>query len=135
MSGSPVGLTKDAGWEAGKSKTLPLTPEQAWDLLLSPAGLAAWLGDDLAALPHEKGARYETAHGTTGEVRSFRPVERMRVTWQPPGRDAPATLQVALRPGPRGTAIGFHAERLSGPEEREALIARWGEALARLAPD
>jgi uncharacterized protein YndB with AHSA1/START domain len=131
---SPVGLTRDAGWELGVSRTLPLDADAAWALLLSPAGLAAWLGDDLAALPDAVGATYATAGGTTGELRSLHPGDRVRVTWRPPGRDAPATLQAVVRPAARGASIRLHAERLAGPDEREALRDRWRAALAALAP-
>ena len=41
----PTGLTKDAGWQVGVSRTLPIDVGAAWDYLLSPAGLAHWLGD------------------------------------------------------------------------------------------
>ncbi len=131
---TPVGLTRDAGWQVGVSRTLALDPDAAWALLLSPAGLAAWLGDDLAALPAAKGERYAAAGGTTGELRSLRPGDRVRVTWQPPGRGAPATLQAVVRPAAGGASVRLHAERLDGPEEREALRARWRAALEELAP-
>ena len=133
MTAPPVGLTRDAGWQVGVSRTLPLDLDAAWALLLSPAGLAAWLGDDLPALPQAAGEPYTTAGGTTGEIRSRREHDRVRVTWRPPGREAPATLQATVRPAARGASIGLHAEHLTGPEEREALRARWITALERLA--
>ncbi len=134
MTDPPVGLTRDAGWQVGVARTLPLDPEAAWALLLSPAGLAAWLGDDLPALPAEPGAAYRTAGGTSGEVRSHHPGDRVRVTWRPPGREAPATLQATVRPAARGASIRLHAERLAGPDERAALRARWRAALAARTP-
>ena len=42
---SPVGLTKDAGWQIGVRKTLPVALEDAWNLLVSEEGLSLWLGD------------------------------------------------------------------------------------------
>jgi hypothetical protein len=57
-----------------------------------------------------------------------RRAERVRVTWQPPGRPAPATLQVALRETAAGCAIGLHAETVSA-EEREETRARFHRAL------
>ena len=34
----PVGRTKDAGWEIGVSRTLPITPQEAWARIEDPAG-------------------------------------------------------------------------------------------------
>lgn len=36
----PTGLTRDAGWEIGVSKTLPRPPAEVWDFIASPAGVA-----------------------------------------------------------------------------------------------
>ncbi len=128
----PTGLTKDAGWQAGASRTLPWTREQAWEVLTSSAGLAAWLGR-VEALPAEVGQPYRTTDGTTGELRSLRPLDRVRLTWRPAGRRAPATLQVALSDGARGTVVRLHADRLDDAAEREQVLARFASALDVLA--
>ena len=39
-----AGLTKDAGWEIGVSRTVPYPVEQVWDLLLSSRGAQALAG-------------------------------------------------------------------------------------------
>jgi uncharacterized protein YndB with AHSA1/START domain len=131
MSERPVGLTQDAGWEVGASRTFPISVEAAWDLMVSPAGVAIWLGEGVE-LPLEKGDAYETADGTTGEIRSVRPRDRMRLTWRPADREHEATLQFALRETPTGCAIGFHAEHLVSAEDREATRERLRGALDRL---
>ena len=53
MPDTPVGLTKDAGWQIGVSRTLPVTTEEAFAVVLSPEGLAVWRGDgvDCASTP------------------------------------------------------------------------------------
>ena len=127
----PTELTRDAGWQIGASRTFPVDRETAWAFLTAPAGLALWLGEGVAA-PLARGERYTTADGTTGEVRSVRPLDRVRLTWQPPGRPEPATVQLALTPAATGTTVRFHTDRLSGPEEREALRRRWAGVLDRL---
>lgn len=105
--------------------------QAAWDLMLSPAGVAIWLGEGVP-LPLETGGRYETADGTAGEIRSVRPRDRVRLTWRPPDREQEATLQFALRETPTGCAIGFHAEHLVSAEDREAVRARLRGVLDRL---
>lgn len=132
MSDRPVGLTQDVGWEVGASKTVPLSLEAAWDLMVSPDGVAIWLGEGVR-LPLEKGARYETADGTTGEIRSVRPRDRVRLTWRPVDREQEATLQFALTETPTGCAIGFHAEHLTSAEDREIVREQLRDVLERLA--
>jgi uncharacterized protein YndB with AHSA1/START domain len=131
MSERPVGLTQDVGWEVGASKTLPLSLQAAWDLMVSPDGVAIWLGDGVQ-LPLQKGETYETADGTRGEIRSVRPLDRVRLTWRPADREQEATLQFALRETPTGCAVGFHAEHLVSAEDREAVRERLRGVLERL---
>ncbi len=45
MTERPVGLTRDAGWQIGVSRTLPIDLETAWKLLTSRMGLGLWLGE------------------------------------------------------------------------------------------
>ena len=117
-----TGLTKDAGWQAGASRTLPLTLDALWDLIMSPEGLALWLGP-LAELPGECGMTYRTADGVTGEVRSVHRRDRLRLTWRPSGRPEDAVLQLTVRPASKGTTLQLHAERLFDADERAAVIA------------
>ncbi|MFI2370489.1 SRPBCC domain-containing protein [Streptomyces sp. NPDC018833] len=129
-----TGLTKDAGWEIGVSRTLPLAPAAVWDFIASAEGVALWLGDGVR-LPTRKGAAYETTDGITGEVRSYRPGDRIRVTY------GTSTVQVAVsaaRSG-NGAVLRFHQERLAGAEERERRRAHWQavatEVMAALGVD
>lgn len=124
---SPVGLTKDAGWQIGVSRVVRHPVEEVWDLLMSAEGLACWLGPG-AELPSTVGEAYAAHDGTTGELRSLRPHDRVRLTHQPPGQEHATTVQVALTPpasGPTGTTIRFHQERLTSAEERERQRAHW----------
>ena len=129
---TPVGKTQDAGWEIGVSKTVDHPREKVWDLLTSPEGLAAWVGPG-ARLEPEAGAPYEADDGTVGEVRSFRPLDRIRITWEPPGWDHDSTVQVAVS-GDRSdkTRIGLHQERLADADERERQREHWQAVMARL---
>ena len=113
----PTGLTKGAGWQIGVSRTLPCTPEEAWDLLTSDVGRA------VGQAPED---------GTAGEVRSLRPLDRMRVIWTPAGWDHDTTVQVVVRPAKTGTSIRFHQERMASADERERQRAHWSAVLDRL---
>lgn len=131
---SPVGRTKDAGWEIGVSRTVGLDVEALWERITSAEGLAIWLGDVVGGeLPVEPGAPYRTADGTTGEVRSFRRLDRLRLTHRPPGAERDSTVQIALSTAPSGrTRITFHQERLSDAAERERQRAHWQSVAERL---
>ncbi len=131
MTERPVGLTRDAGWQIGVSRTLPIDLETAWKLLTSRMGLGLWLGEGVPS-PLTKGACYRTKEGTSGEVRSVRPLDRVRLTWQPEGRAAPATVQVVVAPSPRGCSVRFHTDHLASEDEREAMRTHWREVLDRL---
>lgn len=131
MTERPVGLTRDAGWQIGVSRTFPASLDTAWKLLTSRTGLGLWLGEDVPS-PLTKGGCYRTKEGTSGEVRSVRPLDRMRLTWQPEGRAAPATVQVTVAPSPLGCSVRFHTEHLASEQEREAMRTHWREVLDRL---
>ena len=127
-----LGETEGAGFEIGVQKTLPLLSEHVWNLLTQPEGLALWLGA-VPCLRWEKGAPYETAEGTRGEIRSFTPEKHVRLTWQPPQFAAPSTLQVSLTPSGTKTALRFHQEKLASAETREQMRAHWRAVLQKLA--
>jgi uncharacterized protein YndB with AHSA1/START domain len=131
MSERPVGLTKDAGWEIGVSRTFPVSPEAAWDAITSPEGVAIWVGEG-AGLGSERGDAYATADGTEGELRSRRPGDRVRLTRRLPGREDAAIVQVVVRPAASGASIRFHTERLRDAEEREAMREHWRGVLDEL---
>ena len=116
----PTGRTKDAGWQIGASRTLPHPAPIVWDLISRPEGLALWLGPGTVLTP-ERGAPYRTTAGVTGEVRGYRPADRIRVT------HGTTTVQVTLTPTADGarTMLRFHQEHLASVEEREQQRAHW----------
>lgn len=87
-----VGQTQDVGFQIGVSRTLDHPPEAVWNFLTGSDGLAVWLGEG-AELGAEKGETYRALDGTEGEIRSFRPVDRLRLTWRPPGWDHDTTCR------------------------------------------
>ncbi|RJL31979.1 SRPBCC family protein [Bailinhaonella thermotolerans] len=129
-----VGETKDAGFQIGVSRTLPHPRERVWDFVVSPEGLALWLGDlgDAVRLTPGKGARYTTAGGTTGEVRSFREYDRVRLTWRPRDWDHDTTVQVAVSGDGGKTVLRFHQEWLADAGERSQQREHWRAAMDRV---
>jgi uncharacterized protein YndB with AHSA1/START domain len=122
---SEVGRTRDAGWQIGVSKTIDLPVEEVWAFITSPAGVAIWLGEGVTVLS-ERGAGYETAAGVRGETRSFRELDRLRLTWQPPDWTHDTTLQLVVTPAGEGrTRLTVHQERLADAAEREQQRRHW----------
>ena len=129
MSDQPTGLTEGAGWEIGVSRTVAFPLEEVWDYLTSAEGSAVWLGAGVHRLD-EPGGAYQTSEGTAGEIRSFHPLDRLRLTWQPPGWNHDSTVQVTVSSAGSGrTIVRFHQERLAGADEREQQRAHWRAVL------
>ncbi len=91
------------------------------------------MGSHLARRRGLPGAREgrddETGDGTVGEVRSFRPLDRIRLTWQAPDWDHESIVQVAIRAKGAKTLIRFHQERLANAAERERQRQHWSAVM------
>ncbi|NPV55113.1 MAG: SRPBCC domain-containing protein [Anaerolineae bacterium] len=127
-----TGQTRDAGWQMGARRTFPVTPARAWEWLLSPEGLADWLGAG-AQLDLVGGALYTLPDGTRGEVRVFKPGSHLRLTWQPPGWQRPSTIQVRVLSAKRGSTLAFHQEHLPDANARAERLAHFQAVLDGLA--
>jgi uncharacterized protein YndB with AHSA1/START domain len=129
MRERPTGLSRDVGWEIGVSRTVPFPLAEVWDFLTSPEGSSVWLGAGVDRLD-EPGEAYETSAGTSGEIRSFRPRDRVRLTWQPPDWDHDSTVQFTVSSAGAGrTVVRFHQERLTDAGEREQQRTHWRAVL------
>ena len=131
-SPKPVGLTKDTGWQVGSRRTHPISLEPAWQIVTSDRGLGVWLGE-VRNLDLEVGAKYELADGTTGEVRVFKPLSHLRITYFPPDWPRASTIQVRVIPASQKTQISFHQEHIPGPDEREQRKRHFHSAHDKMA--
>lgn len=128
----PVGLTAAAGFQVGVRRTLPITQEEAWRLLISPEGLSLWLGE-VETLALARGTAFATREGNHGELRVVKPMHQLRMSWQRAGWSVPSTLQIRLLPTKQGgTTISFHQEKLKDLYAREQMKAHWEDVLHRL---
>lgn len=131
-----LGQTRDVGFQVGVQRSIDASRDEAWELLTSRPEL--WLGEG-ASVWFEEGERYDVPAqsgeaAASGEIRVVKPGERLRLTWQPEGWAAPATLQLTLTESAAGkTAIQAHLEKLPDADAREAMRASWREALERVA--
>lgn len=131
-----VGETASTGFQVGVHRSVAATATEAWELITSRPEL--WLGEG-ASVAFDEGDKYEVpprngAQGASGQIRVVKPGDRLRMTWQPKGWPAPATLQLTLLESGSGkTAIHAHLEKLPDADAREAVRERWREALERIA--
>jgi activator of HSP90 ATPase len=126
-----LGHTVDSGWQVGVSMTVPYPVEELWEFLVSREGVEIWLGQ-CPELPRVRGAAYETASGTMGEIRSFRDGEKIRLTWRPKDWDHDSTMQVTVSPAGAKATLRFHQEWLAGADERELQRAYWKDVIERV---
>ncbi|WP_246257878.1 SRPBCC family protein [Amycolatopsis anabasis] len=126
-----VGKTADVGWQIGVSKTVPHPIDEVWEFLVGRDGVQIWLGPGME-LPRKPKATYETASGTTGEIRSFRRLDRVRLTWRPKDWDHDSTVQIALVSAGAKTTIKFHQEWLASAEERAEQRDYWQDVADRV---
>jgi uncharacterized protein YndB with AHSA1/START domain len=100
-----------------------------WQALVSADGTATWLGP--GAVLGDKGQSYACSDGSAGVVRSFHPLEQLRLSWHA-RPDAPATLvEVDVTPEGTGTQLRLWHEGLSA-DEAPMMQRRWEERLHAL---
>ncbi|MFT4187487.1 MAG: SRPBCC domain-containing protein [Aeromicrobium sp.] len=128
MAGT-TGKTKDAGWQMGVRRTLPIAAEDAWEFLVGE-GLPLWLGH--TSLGDRAGEPYVTEEGVSGELRSRTDGRRVRLTWRPSDWSHDTTLQLTVLPAATGATIAVHQERLADADERERMLTHWTAVLETL---
>jgi uncharacterized protein YndB with AHSA1/START domain len=102
-----------------------------WEVLVSDAGAEALLGE--GARLGGKGEAYHCTDGVTGVLRSYHPLEQLRVSWHE-NPDGPASIvEVDLRADGDGTLLDLRQEHLSAGSDVEALTSRWNAALDAVA--
>lgn len=128
----PVGQTAAGGFQIGVRRTLPISTQEAWSLLISPEGVKLWIGE-IDNLMLEPGKSFAAANGITGELRVVKPMEQLRMRWQRIGWKHPSTLQVRILPASQGKAtISIHQENLEDMHAREIMKEHWEQVQDRL---
>ena len=112
------------------SRTIQATPDKVWQLMTSPSGSAALLGD--GAVLGGKGEPWRTADGPHGVVRSYHPLEQLRVSWHAHDDDPASLVEMDLRPAGEGTEIVVRHERVADGETLD-LRQHWSQAMDRMA--
>jgi uncharacterized protein YndB with AHSA1/START domain len=102
-----------------------------WEVLVSPAGSQALLGD--GAVLGAKGEPYHCADGASGVVRSYHPLEQLRVSWHETPDSPPSIVELDLRADGGTTVLELRHDRILDDDQKFRLEQRWADALGRLA--
>lgn len=104
------------------SRTLPVNVKDSWKFLNSADGLDFWL-KPMGEFQLKPKMQYEVEGGIYGEVRTTKPNERARMTWQCDDWSKASIVQIYLikRDGPKSILV-FQHDRL--PSDRVRLEMR-----------
>lgn len=112
------------------SITAPAPAGRVWEHLISPAGTQALLGE--GAVLGSKGEPWHASDGSYGVVRSYHPVEQLRVTWHPREDGPLSMLDVQLHDDGDATTLDLFHEGLGISGDPQGDKAHWDEALGRV---
>jgi uncharacterized protein YndB with AHSA1/START domain len=112
------------------SRAVPQPVDEVWQVLTTPAGAEALLGK--GAQLGGKGERWRSVDGSHGVVRSYHPMEQVRLSWHA-DEHAPATfVELHLLSEGEGTRLSLRYEQLPDEGSDENLRQHWGDALGRI---
>jgi uncharacterized protein YndB with AHSA1/START domain len=114
------------------SRTVSAPVLHVWEVLVSPAGSAALLGE--GAVLGGKGEPYHCSDGTSGVVRSYHPLEQLRVSWHITPDSPPTIVEIDLRSDGDGvTRLELSQDHLWHGVDVDDLDRRWSAGLERVA--
>jgi uncharacterized protein YndB with AHSA1/START domain len=112
------------------SRVVPQPIDEVWQVLTTSAGAEALLGS--GAHLGGKGETWRSLDGSHGVVRSYHPMEQVRISWHA-DEHAPATLvELSLTQEDEGTRLGLRHEQIRDVALSQVLQQRWEDALGRL---
>ena len=112
------------------SQVVPLPLNKVWQLLTTSAGAEALLGK--GAKLGTKGEPWHSVDGSHGVIRSYHPMEQVRLTWHADEHAAATLVDLKLTSEGEGTRLGLRHERIHDAALGQSLPRRWEEALGRI---
>lgn len=107
-------------------RVVPGSAGVVWQTLVSPQGTSVWLGH--GAVLAGRGQTYLSDDGDAGVVRSFHPLEQLRLSWQMGAEDEASLVEVDLTPVAGGTRLRLWHEGLPSTL-RVPMQQRWEHRL------
>jgi len=121
LEGSPAGVHA--------STTVGAPVANVWQHLISARGTEALLGPGVTL--GSKGESWHSADGPHGVVRSFHPLEQIRVSWHPHEGGPLSIVDLRLNGDGEGTRLDLYHEGEGIAEDGAGDKRRWDEALGR----
>src|SRR5664279_2571790 len=112
------------------SRMVPFPIDKVWQLLTTSAGAEALLGK--GAKLGAKGEPWRSVDGSHGVVRSYHPMEQVRLTWHADEHAAATLVDLRLTPEGNDTRLDLRHERLDDTALGHSLPQRWDDALGRI---
>ncbi|MBN9294687.1 MAG: hypothetical protein J0G96_11985 [Flavobacteriia bacterium] len=107
-----TGKTKDAGWQFGIRKSVPLKLNEVWEFLFSENGIKLWLED------------------ADQKFSTFRQLSHIRTKWKLKDWTNEATLQMRVLSNNKDkTTIAFHIDKLLNEDQREETKMYWNNII------
>lgn len=112
------------------SRTADVSLNKVWQVLSTPAGTAALLGD--GAILGGKGEPWHAKDGSHGVVRSYHPLEQIRVSWHESADDPAHLVDLHLAGDNSSTRLDITHDRVGADADDAAIEDRWSQALERV---
>ena len=112
------------------SRVVPFPIDKVWQLLTTSAGAEALLGK--GAKLGAKGEPWRSVDGSHGVVRSYHPMEQVRLTGHADEHAAATLVDLRLTPEGNDTRLDLRHERLDDTALGHSLPQRWDDALGRI---
>ena len=112
------------------SRVVPFPIDTVWQLLITPSGAEALLGQ--GAKLGTKGEPWHSEDGSHGVVRSYHPMEQIRLTWHADEHASATLVDLRLTSEGGDTRLDLRHEHLDDAALSRALPQRWDDALSRI---
>ena len=123
LEGSPAGVHA--------STTVAAPIDAVWQHLISPRGTEALLGP--GATLGSKGQSWRSTDGSHGVVRSYHPLEQLRVSWHPHEDGPLSVVDIQLGRDGETTRLDLYHEGEGIAADGAGDKRRWDDALGRFA--
>lgn len=122
-----VGSVDDSPQEIRASRVANAPVATVWQHLISPSGTEALLG--VGARLGSKGESWQAEDGAHGVLRSYHPMEQVRVSWHAGPTDAASLVDLNLVDEGDTTRLNLVHERLTADAPHRDLEHHWTMAL------
>lgn len=117
------------GIHAGSRKTYHVSLPEAWEYLVSPAGVDTWLG--VADLQLAPGKSFGNEN-IQGEIKVIKDLSHIRLLWKRTEWPSYSNLQVRVFRADSGATISFHQDKLGNDSLRAEMLRHWEGVLLGL---